>query len=167
MPILENILWPLIWWCGYWHKMTSTVFFFFLWYRGLNSGPSLWATPLAFFHDGYFQDRVSWTICLGWLWTSILLISASWAARTTGMNHRCLATIFCCCCCFLQCLKQTKQVSCSSTWTTWVYLCNGTEDMLLTSIFTYDHIYVQIHRKMFRGFHTKPETVVIFGEGGG
>jgi hypothetical protein len=24
-----------------------------------------------------FQDRFSWTICLGWLWNMILLISAS------------------------------------------------------------------------------------------
>jgi hypothetical protein len=28
-----------------------------------------------------------WTICLGWLWTSILLISASWIARITGVRH--------------------------------------------------------------------------------
>jgi hypothetical protein len=31
-----------------------------------------------------FQDRVSWTICLGRLRTRILLISASWVARITG-----------------------------------------------------------------------------------
>jgi hypothetical protein len=29
------------------------------------------------FCDGYFQDRISQTICLGWLGTMILLISAS------------------------------------------------------------------------------------------
>jgi hypothetical protein len=27
------------------------------------------------------------TICLGWLWTVILLISASWVVRITGMSH--------------------------------------------------------------------------------
>jgi hypothetical protein len=40
------------------------------------------------------QGRVSWTICLGWPWTTILLISASWIARITGINHRHLARIF-------------------------------------------------------------------------
>jgi hypothetical protein len=34
-----------------------------------------------------FWDRVSWTICLGWLRTMILLISASWVARITGVSH--------------------------------------------------------------------------------
>jgi hypothetical protein len=36
-----------------------------------------------------FQDRVSQTVCLGWLRTSLLLISASWVARITGVSHRC------------------------------------------------------------------------------
>jgi hypothetical protein len=35
-----------------------------------------------------FQDRFSQTICQGWLQTSILLISASWVARITGMSHQ-------------------------------------------------------------------------------
>jgi hypothetical protein len=34
-----------------------------------------------------FRDRVSPAICLGWLWTAILLISASWVARITGLSH--------------------------------------------------------------------------------
>jgi hypothetical protein len=34
-----------------------------------------------------FRDRVFWTICLAWLWTTILLISASWVARITGVSH--------------------------------------------------------------------------------
>jgi hypothetical protein len=42
---------------------------------------------------GFFQDRVSWTICLGWLWTSILLISASRVARMTGVSQQHLAQI--------------------------------------------------------------------------
>jgi hypothetical protein len=55
----------------------------------LNSGPSLWATPSALFCDGFFWDRVSWTICPSWLRTLILLISASWVARITGVSHWC------------------------------------------------------------------------------
>jgi hypothetical protein len=35
----------------------------------------------------FFWDRVSWTICLGWLQTSILLIPVSWVARITGVSH--------------------------------------------------------------------------------
>jgi hypothetical protein len=35
---------------------------------------------------GFFQDRVSQTICSGWLQTTILLISASRVARITGMG---------------------------------------------------------------------------------
>jgi hypothetical protein len=38
-----------------------------------------------------FWDRVSWTICLGLLWTAVLLSSASWVARITGMSHQCPA----------------------------------------------------------------------------
>jgi hypothetical protein len=34
----------------------------------------------------YFWDRVSRTVCLGWLWTEILLISASWVARIIGVE---------------------------------------------------------------------------------
>jgi hypothetical protein len=33
------------------------------------------------------QDRVSQTICLGWLQTTILLISAYWVARIIGLSH--------------------------------------------------------------------------------
>jgi hypothetical protein len=36
----------------------------------------------------YFLDRVSWTICPFWLWTSILLISASWVTRIIGVSHQ-------------------------------------------------------------------------------
>jgi hypothetical protein len=32
-----------------------------------------------------------WTVCPGWLWTTILLISVSWIARITGMSHQCPA----------------------------------------------------------------------------
>jgi hypothetical protein len=39
------------------------------------------------FWNGFFQDRVLWSICWGWLRIAILLISASWVARITGMSH--------------------------------------------------------------------------------
>jgi hypothetical protein len=59
--------------------------FFHCW--GLNSRPTPWATPPALFCVGFFWDRVSQTISPGWLQTSILLISASWVARITGVSH--------------------------------------------------------------------------------
>jgi hypothetical protein len=39
------------------------------------------------FCDRVFWDRVSWTICPGLVWTVILLISASWVAKITGVGH--------------------------------------------------------------------------------
>jgi hypothetical protein len=53
----------------------------------LISGPIPGATPPALFCDGFFGDRISWTICLGWLWTVILVIPASWVSRITGLSH--------------------------------------------------------------------------------
>jgi hypothetical protein len=38
------------------------------------------------FCSGYFGDGVSWTICLGWPCTEILLISASQVARIIGKH---------------------------------------------------------------------------------
>jgi hypothetical protein len=71
---------------------------FFLRYWGLNLASCLlgrrsttWTTQSALFCDGYFQDRVSRTIC--WLWTLIFLISASWVARITGVSDRCPAIV--------------------------------------------------------------------------
>jgi hypothetical protein len=61
-------------------------FFFFLLYWGLNSGLTLWATPPALFGEELFWDRVSQNYMPGWLWITILLISASWVARITGMS---------------------------------------------------------------------------------
>jgi hypothetical protein len=46
-----------------------------------------WATLPAFFCDGYFQDRVSWTICTGWPHSAIFLISASQVAMIIGRSH--------------------------------------------------------------------------------
>jgi hypothetical protein len=40
--------------------LRASVFpFLFCWYWGLISGPTPWATPLALFCEGFFQDRVS------------------------------------------------------------------------------------------------------------
>jgi hypothetical protein len=44
-------------------------------------------SPLLWWFFFFFGDRVSWTICSGWLRTEILLISASWVARITGMRY--------------------------------------------------------------------------------
>jgi hypothetical protein len=41
-----------------------------------------------FLCEDFFEIR-SCKLCLGWLQISILLISASWVARITGMSHRC------------------------------------------------------------------------------
>jgi hypothetical protein len=46
------------------------------------------------FCSGYFGDGrggVSWTLCLGWPKTMILLILASQVARITDLSHQCLA----------------------------------------------------------------------------
>jgi hypothetical protein len=45
------------------------------------------ATLPAMFCIGFFRDRVSRTICLGWPQSMIFLISASQVARITGMSH--------------------------------------------------------------------------------
>jgi hypothetical protein len=68
-------------------KMSS---FLFWQYSILNSGSRSHSTS-HFLCWGLFQGRVSRTICLGWLLTEILLISASWIARITGVSHLCLA----------------------------------------------------------------------------
>jgi hypothetical protein len=61
--------------------------FFPLRYWGLNSGPVPWASPPVLLCDGFFQNRILQIICPGWLWTVILLISASWVARITDVNQ--------------------------------------------------------------------------------
>jgi hypothetical protein len=55
----------------------------------------LYLEPLhqPIFVKDFFQDRVLWTICQGWLQTMILLISASWVARITGGSHQRPTTI--------------------------------------------------------------------------
>jgi hypothetical protein len=67
-----------------WGSHEKFAFLFFWQYWGLHSGPIPWATLSALFCDGFFFRN----ICLGWLWTVILLISASRVARNTGISHR-------------------------------------------------------------------------------
>jgi hypothetical protein len=47
-----------------------------------------------FFGWVFFQDRVSQTLCLGWLQMTVLLISASQVARIAGVSHWHLALFF-------------------------------------------------------------------------
>jgi hypothetical protein len=61
----------------------------------LSRYSTTWVTPPALFCASYFWDRVSQTICLGWLQTKILLISASWVARIISVSHGHLAICFC------------------------------------------------------------------------
>jgi hypothetical protein len=89
---VELGLWP-----GFpdpWSLVWFVLFFFFFQSWGLNSGSCLWGrcsttwvTPPAQFCISYFQDRVYHTICLQCLWTMILLMSALWVARITGVSH--------------------------------------------------------------------------------
>jgi hypothetical protein len=67
-----------------WSFMT-TLFFVVFQYWGLNSGPTPWVMPPAIFFVMvvFFQ-----TSCIqGWLWTLVLLISAPWVAKITGVSH--------------------------------------------------------------------------------
>jgi hypothetical protein len=52
------------------------------------------SSPFCGFFFFFFLYRVRKTICPGWLQTTILLISASWVARITGMSHQRLAKLF-------------------------------------------------------------------------
>jgi hypothetical protein len=65
-------------------------------YSFLYSGQSATFKFLVFFPFPIrgFQDRVSWTICLGCLQTTVILISASWVARITEVNHWCPSSSF-------------------------------------------------------------------------
>jgi hypothetical protein len=74
-------------------SLSYTLFFFFFFLAEM--GLELMAFTLQYAANPFwwrvFWDRVSRTICLGFLQTTILLISASWVARITGMSHKHLA----------------------------------------------------------------------------
>jgi hypothetical protein len=53
----------------------------------LSQGLHLEPLHQPYFFEGFFEIGAHWTICSGWLWTMILLISASWVARITGLSH--------------------------------------------------------------------------------
>jgi hypothetical protein len=57
----------------------------------LNSGPCTCLADAPFLFGyvcvGYFQDRVLQTICLVWLQSAILLVSAYWVAGITDMRQ--------------------------------------------------------------------------------
>jgi hypothetical protein len=65
----------------------SGFFFFFFVVLGLELRAFTLTHSTALFLWRVFWDRVSWTICLGWLQTTVLLISTSWVARITGVSH--------------------------------------------------------------------------------
>jgi hypothetical protein len=53
------------------------------------SHPTAWVTPLIHFWSSYFGDGgVSKTICPGWPWATIFLLTAFQGARITGLGHR-------------------------------------------------------------------------------
>jgi hypothetical protein len=117
--------------------MKPTLSFLFLFFFSfallvLYSGPTAWTTA-TLFGEGISQDRVSWTVCLRWLRTSIRMISASWVARMTGVRHQCLAYLFL----FFSCIENLEL--------TWVKL------ILESSIFTH-HI---LHRVMWSVLSSK------------
>jgi hypothetical protein len=71
---------------------------FFLCYWGLNSGPHTLNHSTSPFLWFFLKNRFSWTICPGWLWNAILLISAaSWVAKIVVLSqlHQAQCTDFC------------------------------------------------------------------------
>jgi hypothetical protein len=72
------------------HIAPSCIALFFV-VLGLELRSFTWATPPALFLWRIFQDRGLQPLCPGWLRTVILLISASWVART-GVSHWHLAS---------------------------------------------------------------------------
>jgi hypothetical protein len=66
-------------------RKTSAILFFFFFF---TCGTGVWTQQLhlepleqTFFVMGIFQDRVSWSTWPDWLWSAVLLISASWVVR--------------------------------------------------------------------------------------
>jgi hypothetical protein len=71
-----------------WHWLTW-IFLFFFAVLGLELRPThLKPLHQPFFVKGFLQDWVSQTVCLGWLQTVILLISASPVAQMTGVSQQ-------------------------------------------------------------------------------
>jgi hypothetical protein len=62
-------------------------FFFFCFTEAWTQGLHLEPHHQPFFVKGFFKMSSHGTICPGWLWTMIFLISASWVARITGVSY--------------------------------------------------------------------------------
>jgi hypothetical protein len=66
----------------------SGIIIFFLRYLGLNSGPSLWATPPALLLWRVFWDKVSQNYLPGLSSNLDPSDLTSWVARISGVNHQ-------------------------------------------------------------------------------
>jgi hypothetical protein len=66
--------------------------FFFLALRLERRAYTLRHSTSPIFVMGIFEIGSHELFAQGWLWTAILLISASWVARITGVSHRHPAT---------------------------------------------------------------------------
>jgi hypothetical protein len=69
-------------------------FFFFFAVPGLELRAYILSQSTSPFLWWIFWDRVSRTIFPGWLWTTVLLISASWVAKIIGVSHWCPTLIY-------------------------------------------------------------------------
>jgi hypothetical protein len=70
-------------------SLFNKIFFFFFCGTGAWS-QEIHLKPLhqPYFCEGFFKTASCRTICLDCLWAMILLISASWVARITGIRHK-------------------------------------------------------------------------------
>jgi hypothetical protein len=68
------------------------VHFFFFVVLGLELRAYTLSHSTSHCWKGFFKIESSWIVCPGWPWTVIVLISASWVARITGLRHSYLAT---------------------------------------------------------------------------
>jgi hypothetical protein len=83
-----QFIWLVIDWIIYSVSLLIYLSFIYLFVvLGLELTAYTFSHSTSPFLDRIFQDRVSRTVCLDWLWTSILLVSASQVARITGMSH--------------------------------------------------------------------------------
>jgi hypothetical protein len=69
-----------------WMKTSNISFFLFFFF----GGPGVWIQDFVFacLRSILLWDGISWTMCLGWLRTTILLSWTSQVARITGMSHQ-------------------------------------------------------------------------------
>jgi hypothetical protein len=87
MSLFAFVLYSLLCWP---HNSPQYIFFSVLGFELRANSLSHSTSP---FFEGLLQDRILRTTCPGWLWTVILLISATWVTRVTGVSHHwCQAT---------------------------------------------------------------------------